>query len=293
VLEAVPNVSEGRDGAAIAGIGHAFGSRATLLDVHSDPDHHRSVFTLAGDDRELIEALVAGAARAVELVDLRRHDGVHPRVGAVDVVPVVALEPSRRQVAEQTALGVADRLGSDIGLPVFLYGLVGGGRRPAFFRRGGLEELVRRIAAGELRPDAGPSEVDARSGVALVGARDPLVAYNLVLDTDDLAVAQDVARAIRESSGGMPGVQAIGLRLPRAGEIQLSMNVLDLEASPLHEVVRRVADAVAAVGVAIAGGELVGLVPARVLADAERAGVTLPGIDESHVLERALARASL
>ena len=136
-------------------------------------------------------------------------------------------------------------------------------------------------------------EVDARSGVALVGARDPLVAYNLVLDTDDLAVAQDVARAIRESSGGMPGVQAIGLRLPRAGEIQLSMNVLDLEASPLHEVVRRVEHEGAAFGVAIAGGELVGLVPARVLADAERAGVTLPGIDESHVLERALARASL
>jgi glutamate formiminotransferase len=292
VLEAVPNVSEGRDAARIAEIGAAFASRARLLDVHSDADHHRSVFTLVAEEDALVDALVAGAARAVELVDLRVHDGVHPRVGAVDVVPVIALDEGRRSAADAAALAVASRIGRDVGVPVLLYGRVGGGRRPVFFRRGGLLELIRRIDAGELRPDAGPSAVDSRSGVALVGSRDPLVAYNLELDTPDLAVAQEVARVVRESSGGLPGVQAIGLRLPRAGRIQVSMNLVDLDATPLHEVVRRVAAEAAARGARVLDGELVGLVPARVRDEAEHAGVALPGIAESHVLERAVAQAS-
>jgi glutamate formiminotransferase len=293
VLEAVPNVSEGRDRAAIAEIGRAFAESAALLDTHSDEDHHRSVFTLAGAEDALVDALVAGARRAIELVDLRTHDGVHPRVGAVDVVPVVPFAPSQREAAARAALAVAGRIGSEVGVPVFLYGDVGEGRRPAFYRAGGLEELERRMAAGELRPDAGPATADPSSGVTLVGARDPLVAYNLELATDDIVVARDVARAVRASSGGLAGVQAIGLRLPRARAIQVSMNVIDLEATPLHSVVSRVASEAAARGVAVAGGELVGLVPARVLEDAARAGVELPGVDEAHVLERALERVSL
>jgi glutamate formiminotransferase/glutamate formiminotransferase/formiminotetrahydrofolate cyclodeaminase len=293
VLEAVPNVSEGRDAARIAEIGTAFASRARLLDVHSDADHHRSVFTLVAGEAGVVDALVAGAARAVELVDLRVHDGVHPRVGAVDVVPVVALDTGHRRAADAAALAVAERIGRDVGVPVLLYGRLAGGRRPVFFRRGGLLELIRRVDSGELRPHAGPSKVDPRSGVALVGSRDPLVAYNLELDTPDLVVAQEVARVVRESSGGLPGVQAIGLRLPRAGRIQVSMNLVVLDATPLHEVVRRVQAESAARGARVTDGELVGLVPARVVEDAERAGVALPGIDESHVLERAVAQASL
>jgi glutamate formiminotransferase len=195
--------------------------------------------------------------------------------------------------AERAALAVADRIGLDLGVPVFLYGRVGGGHRPAFFRRGGLAELRRRMAVGELRPDAGPSVLDPRTGAVLVGARPPLVAYNVDLETDDLTVADAIAHAVRESSGGMPGVQAIGLRLPRAGRIQVSMNVVDLDRSPLHEVVARVAREAEGRGVAVAGGELVGLVPARVLEDAERAGVVVPGVDRSRVLERALERVSL
>ena len=293
MLEAVPNVSEGRDTPAIAEIGDAFATSAALLDVHSDADHHRSVFTLAGDDEGLVDALVAGAARALELVDLSRHVGVHPRVGVVDVVPLVPLRADDMSAAESAAQDVAARFADELGLPVFLYARSGGGRRPAFFRRGGPTELARRIAAGELEPDFGPSEIDERKGAVLVGARPPLVAYNVDLATDDVAVAEDVARAVRESSGGMPGVQAIGLRLPQAGRTQVSMNVLDLDASPLHEVVERVAREARERGVDTAGGELVGLVPARVLAEAERAGVDLAGVDESRVLERALERASL
>ena len=150
-------------------------------------------------------------------------------------------------------------------MPVLLYGEVGNGARPVAFRRGGLDELVRRIAAGEVTPDFGPHEVDPRTGVVLVGARRPLVAYNVELETDDLAVAQAVAAAVRESSGGLPGVQAIGLELPRSGRIQVSMNIVDIERTPLHEAVAAVAREARARGVEPGAGELVGLVPAAVL----------------------------
>jgi glutamate formiminotransferase/glutamate formiminotransferase/formiminotetrahydrofolate cyclodeaminase len=288
VLEAVPNVSEGRDPAAIGAIGAAFSSHARLLDVHSDLDHHRSVYTLAGEPGELVASLLAGIARARALIDLRGHDGVHPRIGAADVVPLVHLtvDPADTAVAADTALAVAERVGHGLGLPVFLYGDVGAGRRPAFFRRGGLPELERRLASGELEPDFGPSRLDPRSGAVLVGARKPLVAYNLDLATADVDVARAVAAAVRESSGGLAGVQAIGLLLPRSGRVQVSTNVVDLERTPLHELVEAVTREAQALGVGVAGGELVGLVPQRTLDEATAAGIALPGVDESQVLER-------
>jgi len=289
VLEAVPNVSEGREASSIDEIGRAFGARASLLDTHVDADHHRSVFTLAAERDALVESLVAGVARALELVDLRLHDGVHPRVGAVDVVPLVPLVPADMDAAKTAALSVADRLAVELGLPVYLYGEVGGGRRPAFFRRGGLAELERRVVSGELMPERGPATIDAHSGAVLVGARPPLVAYNVDLATRDVALARAIAAVVRESGGGLPGVQAIGLFLPRSGRVQVSMNVLDLDRSPLHEVVERVAREAAARGVEVAGGDLVGLVPERVLRAASAAGVSVPGIDETRVLENVLA----
>jgi glutamate formiminotransferase len=191
-------------------------------------------------------------------------------------------------LAKEAALAFAQRVGSELGVPVFLYGLVGADRRPAFFRRGGLTELQRRVEAGELRPDAGPGSVEPRSGAVLVGARPSLVAYNVDLGTTDVGVARAIASTIRESGGGMPGVQAIGLALPRSGRVQVSMNVLDLVRSPLHEVVGRVEREAAVHGVAIVATELVGLVPEIVLSDAKAAGVAIPGIEESRVLERAL-----
>ena len=233
-------------------------------------------------------SLLAGIATACSLIDLRRHDGVHPRVGAADVVPLVALRPDQVDDAASAALDLAARIGSELGLPVFLYGEVGAGRRPAFFRRGGLDELERRLDAGEITPDFGPTRIDPRSGAVLVGARKPLVAYNLDLATDDVGVAKAVAAAVRESSGGLPGVQAIGLELPRSGRVQVSMNVLDVERSPLHVVVEAVRREAATRSTRVAGGELVGLVPAGVLEAAEEAGVEIPDVDESHVLERRL-----
>jgi glutamate formiminotransferase len=288
VLEAVPNVSEGRDAGAVASIGAAFGAHALLLDVHSDPDHNRSVFTLAADDEPIVESMLMGVAAAVERIDLRRHEGVHPRVGAADVVPIVPLVPGELERAAAAARTLASRIGDELGLPVFRYGEIGEGRRPAFFRRGGLDELRRRVDSGELEPDDGPRHIDERSGAVLVGARLPLVAYNLDLATDDVGIAREVAAAVRQSGGGIPGLQAIGLLLPRSGRVQVSMNVLDIELAPLHIVVERVRDEAEARGVSVGRGELVGLVPERVLDDAAAAGVVLPGIDESQVLENVL-----
>jgi glutamate formiminotransferase len=288
VLEAVPNVSEGRDAAVIEAIARAFAGSARLLDVHSDPGHHRSVFTLAALPERLTDSLVAGTARALELVDLRLHEGVHPRVGVVDVVPLVPLSPDAMPIACDTAVAVAERLGEELGLSVFLYGEIGSRRRPVFFRRGGLVELDRRVATGELAPDFGPPKLDLRFGAVLVGARKPLVAYNLDLRPARVAVAREVAAAVRESGGGLAGVQAIGLELPRTGRVQVSMNVLDLDLTPVHEVVERVRREAAARGAEISGGELVGLIPERAVEEARTAGVELPGVDETRVLERAL-----
>jgi glutamate formiminotransferase len=243
---------------------------------------------LVADPAPLADALLAGISAAVALVDLRSHSGVHPRVGAVDVVPIVPFPEDDMKLAATTAQSVSARIGAELGLPVFHYGEIGGGRRPAFFRAGGLEALTRRVEIGELVPDAGPRRIDPRSGVVLVGARGLLLAYNLILETDDVVIAREIAGVVRESGGGMPGVQAIGLLLPSSRRAQVSMNIVDIERAPLHVVVERVRAEAATRGIAVIAGELVGLVPERVLRAALEAGVELPGIDESRVLERAL-----
>ena len=202
-------------------------------------------------------------------VDLRTHDGVHPRVGAADVVPVVPLAAADLGRAVDVALVVGARVGDELGLPVFLYGEIGDGRRPAFFRRGGPGELQRRVDAGELEPAFGPRRLDPAAGAVLLGVRAPLVAFNLEL-RGTLDVARDVAAAVRESSGGLPGVQALGLRLG-AGRIQVSTNVVDLDATPPHVMVERIVAEAAARGAGVGEGELVGLLPARCVAAAARA----------------------
>ena len=270
---------------AIAAVGQAFSQHARLLDIHSDSDHHRSVFTLAGIDGDgaLAESLVAGIARARELVDLRRHEGVHPRVGAADVVPLVPLRPSDMDRACAAALAVGARVGEELGLPVFLYGEVGGGRRPAFFRRGGLEVLQARVDEGELTPDFGPSQLDPTAGAVLVGARAPLVAFNIDLATDDVDVARAIAAVVRESGGGFVGVQALGLSV--GGRAQVSMNLLDTTQTALHEVVERVTDEARQRGVEVLRGELVGLMPASVAIAAAARPLALLDLDESRILE--------
>ncbi len=274
---------------AIAAVGQAFSQRARLLDIHSDSDHHRSVFTLAGidGDHALAESLVAGIARARELVDLRRHEGVHPRVGAADVVPLVPLLPSDMARACAAALAVGARVGEELGLPVFLYGEVGDGRRPAFFRRGGPEALQARVDAGELAPDFGPPRLDPSAGAVLVGARAPLVAFNVDLATVDVEVARAIAAVVRESGGGFVGVQALGLAV--GGRAQVSINLLDTNRTALHEVVERVTEEARQRGVEVLRGELVGLMPASVAIAAAARPLALLDLDESRILELRLS----
>src|SRR5438309_1154290 len=261
-LEAVPNFSEGRDRLTIDAIGDALAEYARLLDVHSDADHNRSVFTLVGSEQELVEGLLGGIETARERIDLRRQEGAHPRIGAADVVPLVPLREEDADRARNAALELGRRVGEELGLPVFLYGELAPGLGPAFFRRGGPAELQRRMDAGELTPDFGPSKLDERAGGVLVGSRPPLIAFNVNLAGDDLEAAREVARAVRERDGGFPGVRALGLRLPQAGHVQVSLNIENWRAAPLHEVVAAVEREARARGLAVTGSELVGLLPA-------------------------------
>lgn len=259
ILMAVPNVSEGRDRAAIEAIGAAF-APARLLDTHSDPDHGRSVYTLAAPQGELARALVSGAREAIARIDLTAHTGDHPHVGAIDVAPVVYLDDARRGAACAEALTAAALIGDELELPVFLYGELAAGRERAEIRRGGAEHLAERIARGELTPDYGPHTIDPRKGAVLVAARPPLVAFNVDLATKDLDLAKQIAAEIRESNGGLPGVRAIGLYLPDRRCAQVSTNVHDFRTAPLAEIVKRVERRAP-----VAGVELVGLAPEAAL----------------------------
>ena len=283
-LESVPNFSEGRDRETIDALAEALGGPAELLDVHADVDHNRSVFTLVGEDDTLVEALLAGIACARDRIDLRRHEGAHPRIGAADVVPLVPIRLEDMPRAEAAAKTLAGRVGQDLGVPVFLYGELAESRGPAFFRRGGPEELQRRIDEGELEPDFGPRQLHESAGAVLVGARRPLIAFNVNL-RGTLDAAKEVAAVVREAGGGFPGVRALGLELPSAGLVQVSMNVEDWEAAALHDIVARVEQEALFRGATVVGSELVGLMPAGAAAAAAGAMLRIEGFDSSRILE--------
>ena len=285
-LESVPNLSEGRDEAVLDALREAMSAPARLLDIHVDRDHHRSVYTLVGSGEELVETLAAGIARAAELIDLREHQGAHPRVGAADVVPLVPLAPSDEPAARDAALALADRVAAELELPVFFYGRLTRDRRePAFFRRGGPEELQRRVDSGELAPDRGPKKLHPTAGAVVLGVRRPLIAFNVNLRSDDVDVARGIAAVVRERDGGFPGVRALGLDLPEAGVVQVSMNVTDWEAAALHMIVARVVQEAESRGVEVIGSELVGLMPAGAAVAAAGSILRIDGFDVSRVLE--------
>jgi glutamate formiminotransferase / 5-formyltetrahydrofolate cyclo-ligase len=244
-LLAIPNFSEGRDPERIAAIGRALASidGVLLLDVHTDPDHHRSVYTLAaaGSGASLSDALTAGAAEAIELADLEAHDGSHPRIGLLDVAPIVYMDDDERGAACAEALTLADRLGHELGIPVFMYGLLTQNRvTRAEIRRGGPRVLQARIDRGELTPDFGPSRLHPRAGAVLVSARPPLIAFNVELAPPaTLETARQIATLVREGGEeGLESVRAIGLTLPhRHGIAQVSTNVEDYRRTSLAALV--------------------------------------------------------
>jgi len=287
LIEAVPNFSEGRDRAVLAEIRSAVEAHARVLDVHADGDHNRSVFTCVGEPEALVEGLAAGVEAAVRRIDLRRHQGVHPRVGAADVMPIVrfrAGDPAPRQAA----LALGERIGA-LGVPVLGYAELGAGVRPAHYRAGGLDGLAARLEAGAVAPLFGPARLHPTAGAVLLAVREPLVAFNVNLETADVEVARRIAAAVRESSGGLPGVQALGMLA--GGRAQVSMNLIDLAATPLHVPVGEVVQRAAAEGVAVHGSELVGLMPASVAAAAAGARLHLPGMTADRLLEVAVVGA--
>jgi glutamate formiminotransferase / 5-formyltetrahydrofolate cyclo-ligase len=266
LLLAVPNVSEGRDTARIAALERAFGEGVSLLDRHSDADHNRTVFTLAGTATALQRALARGAATAVESIDMNEHEGVHPAIGALDVCPFVWLAPEEREAAASAAAVAADAIAA-LAVPVFFYGAMATGPdhvERAYFRNGGLAELWLRMEAGELRPDRGPALPHRTAGATLVTARGPLGAFNVELDSGDLETAQAVAAGLRESGGGLAGVRAIGLPLA-SGSTQVSTNVHDPIAVTLGEVIERIRTLAGPLGAHPVEAELVGLIPEAAL----------------------------
>ncbi len=287
-LECVPNISEGRRRDVIdACVQAASMAGVRVLDVSSDPDHNRTVLTLLGESGELVSSVAALAAAAVGRIEVAEHAGVHPFLGAVDVAPFVPLEASRMPAAINAALRAADALAA-LELPVFLYGDAASDARRAALadhRRGGLARLGERMASGEWAPDRGPSRLHPDGGAVCVGARAPLVAFNLLLDSDQVAAAKRIAASLRESGGGLPGVRALGFFLESRGQAQVSVNLTDCDRTSLLDVVQLADELAAAAGVEVVETELIGLAPRRVLPTGGAEALRLPGLSDGQILE--------
>ena len=290
LLECVPNVSEGRDPRAVEEIADAVRGipGAKLADIHADPDHNRSAFTFLGSPHAVEEAALALAAAVFARVDMREHHGIHPRIGALDVLPFVPLRDVTMDQAVAVARRVGERLGREHGVPVYFYGAAA--TRPERravrdIRRGEYEGLAARLADPAWCPDCGPAAFHPRSGAVAVGARDILVAYNIWLDSTDLAAVKAIARAVRESSGGLPCVQALGLPLARHGLVQVSLNLLDYHRTGIARAYDAVAAEAARRGIPIKRAELVGLAPRAALEGRTPESVGLPSLPDTAYLE--------
>ncbi|MFN0073288.1 MAG: glutamate formimidoyltransferase [Chloroflexota bacterium] len=295
LIECVPNFSEGRRPDVIKAIqAEAEDAGVHVLDLHSDSVHNRSVLTFAGSAPAVIEAAFRCVARAAELIDMRQHQGEHPRLGATDVVPFIPMGEATMARCIELARQLGARIGLELGLPVYLYAEAAA--RPErrwlpFIRRGEYEALVTEIGVKpERAPDFGPSQIGS-AGATAVGARPFLVAYNVHLLTPQLAVAEAIARRIRQSSGGFPSVQARAMRTADPGVVQVSMNLLNLEVTPGHVVLEAINRLAGEQGVIVLGAELVGLMPMTLATSAAAAPLGLSGLKPSDALEyRLLAR---
>jgi glutamate formiminotransferase len=290
IVECVPNVSEGRDLARLARFAAAVTSTpgVTLAGVHADPDHHRSVFTFLGPPPAVAAAALVLADVVVAEVDMREHHGIHPRIGALDVLPFVPLAGVTMTEAAALAQQTGGRLAARHALPVYYYAHAARrAERRALreLRHGEYEGLAARLASADGRPDDGPARFDARAGAVLVGARDVLIAYNVWLAGDDVAAARAIARAVRASGGGLPAVQALGLPLASRGRAQVSMNLLDYRVTPIPAAFDRVREEAARAGVALDRAELVGLAPRAAFAGRTPASVGLDGVDAASYLD--------
>ncbi len=293
IIECVPNISEGRRADIVSDLADAIGAvnGVRVLDVQSDRAHNRSVLTLAGDAAPLKEAVLTLFERAVKAIDLRQHTGEHPRLGAVDVVPFVPIEG----VTMDACVGLAKEVGSQVanrfGVPVFLYeeaASTPARRNLEDIRRGEFEGLAGKMQQPEWKPDFGPSQPHASAGATVIGARMPLIAYNINLATSRLDVAKKIAAGVRMSSGGYRNVKAMGIALDDRGIVQVSMNLTNYEKTPIFRVFETVKREAARYGVSVLESEIVGLVPAAALTQAAEFYLQLEGFSGKQVLENKL-----
>jgi len=293
VIECVPNISEGRRTEVVAGIAEALGAVPGLrvLDVQSDATHNRSVLTIAGDAASLRAAIPLLFERTLEVVDLRLHRGEHPRLGAVDVVPFIPIEGVTMAECVALAREVGDLVGRRLGVPVYLY--EDAASRPERknlenIRRGEFEGLAARMSQAEWAPDFGPAHPHPSAGATVIGARMPLIAYNINLATDRLDVAKKIASAVRMSSGGLRFVKAMGLALEDRGIVQISMNLTNFEKTPVFRVFELVKREAARYGVNVLESEIVGLIPQAALLQAAEYYLQIEGFSPNQVLENKL-----
>jgi glutamate formiminotransferase len=293
IIECVPNISEGVRTDVVATIVDTLRGVPGLrvLDVQSDPTHNRSVLTLAGDAESLRAAIPLLVARTIEAVDLRAHRGEHPRMGAVDVVPFIPIEGVTMADCVALAREVGQEVATSSGVPVYLYEEAAaspGRRNLEDIRRGEFEGLAAKMAAPEWRPDYGPSQPHPSGGATVIGARMPLIAYNINLATDRLDVAKKIATAVRMSSGGLRFVKAMGLALDDRQIVQVSMNLTNFEKTPVFRVFELVKREAARYGVMVLESEIVGLIPQAALLQAAEYYLQLDGFSPSQVLENKL-----
>ena len=299
IVECVPNFSEGRNRETVQALIDAVVSvtGVRVLDHTTDHDHHRSVLTFIGEPEAMIEAAFRAIRVATDLIDLRKHAGVHPRVGATDVVPFVPLRGTTMSDCVQLAKRLGQRVGQELDIPVFLYEQAASHRDHApleSVRRGGLEGLAFRMASDpDWTPDFGPAHLHRTAGAVVIGARPPLIAFNVNLRSTDLEVARSIARTIRESNGGLPRLKAIGVKLASRRMVQVAMNLTDYHVTPLHVAFEAVRAQAALRSVEIAGSEVIGLVPQAALVDAAADALRLDHFDPGQVLETKIEAALL
>ncbi len=289
LIEAVPNFSEGRKEEVIARIKKSFelpGVR--VLDIHVDADHNRSVFTVVGTPRQVEEALVDAIGVAVELIDVSRHEGVHPRIGAADVVPLIPLKNIGVEEVVKIARRIGRRVNRRYGVPVYFYGEAGDRELPSF-RNVGLERLKELISTDEYRPDIG-EELHPTAGAVAIGVRDFLVAYNFLLDTDDLQMGREIARRLRGSTGFLKRVRVLAFLLESRGKVQISMNITDTRRISLYEVRKAVEVEASRFGVRVLEGELVGLMPGFFADETLSGFLSMGGVSGPMTIEGAMYR---
>ena len=300
IVECVPNFSEGRDRSKVERIAGVIQSvpGVRVLDIHLDPDHNRSVITYAGAPRAVEEAAVLAAGQAASLIDLNEHHGVHPRIGATDVVPFVPL----REASLGDCVAMAHRAGAEIWnrfrIPVYFYNAAAlreDHRNLAEIRRGGFERLREAVSTDPARaPDMGDARLHPTAGATAVGAREALIAFNVNLDSSDVAVAQSIARAVRASSGGLPAVMAMGVLMRsravkgRPGQAQVSMNLTDWKRTDVKRAFNAVEREAARLGVAVESSEIVGLLPRGAIEGVSPESLKLTGFSRDKILENRL-----